>query len=151
MATTRTCKDCLRDGVTTTRPAPHPGPRCASHHRAVKKARRVAAHDTMVQRVYGLGHGGYAALYELQGGLCAGCRRATGATKRLAVDHNHATGEVRGLLCGVCNQLIGHFRDNPETFLRLADYLVNPPARRLNEAGIVPAGPGPGDLRPYQQ
>lgn len=126
------CKDCVAEGVKTKRPAPHPGPRCTSHHRIVLKARRTAQHELMVTRTYGLQPGDYERLYAAQGYRCAitGCR-ATGKTKRLAVDHNHATQEVRGLLCGPHNQLIGYNRDNPEAFRSLADYLENPPARRV--------------------
>lgn len=125
------CKDCVTEGVSTNRPAPHPGPRCTTHHRAKTKERKAAAHEARVQIVYGLGHGEYDRLYQYQGGVCAGCNRSTGKVKRLAVDHNHSTLEVRGLLCGPCNRLIGYFRDDPTTFLRLAEYLTNPPARRM--------------------
>ena len=128
------CKDCATEGVQTGRPAPYPGPRCATHHRQVTKSRNSANHERMVQARYGLTEGAYNLLYVMQGGRCAGCQRATGATRRLAVDHNHATGEVRGLLCRPCNRMVGWFRDDPATFLRLADYLVNPPARRFLEA-----------------
>lgn len=127
----RICKDCVADGVTTNRPAPHPGPRCVTHHRAKTKQRKAVVHEQRVQTVYGLGHGEYERLYEYQGRVCAGCLRATGKVKRLAVDHNHATLEVRGLLCGPCNRLIGYYRDDPATFLRLAEYLTDPPARRM--------------------
>lgn len=120
----------MSEGVETIRPAPHPGPRCATHSRAFKKDQRARAHDASVQRTYGLPPGGYERLYAAQGGTCAitGCR-ATGKTKRLAVDHDHKTGEVRGLLCGPHNQLIGYNRDNPAAFRSMADYLENPPAR----------------------
>jgi hypothetical protein len=83
-----------------------------------------------VQAIYGLAEGDYEKLYRFQDGRCAGCQRATGRTKRLAVDHSHLTGEVRGLLCGPCNRMVGWFRDDPSTFGRLANYLVNPPARQ---------------------
>lgn len=130
--TEKPCKDCVTEGVTTKRPAPYPGPRCRTHDRAVKKIRKAANHERMVQSTYGLQPGDYERLYAAQGGRCAivGCR-ATGRVKRLAVDHNHATGEVRGLLCGPHNRLIGYNRDNPEAFRSLAEYLENPPARRV--------------------
>lgn len=118
------------------RPAPHPGPRCATHHRLVVKARKAAAHESRVQAVYGLGPGDYQRLYELQDGRCAICTRATGLTKRLAVDHDHETGEVRGLLDSVCNRMLGHARDNPGFFLRAAKYLEDPPARQLPSQAI---------------
>ena len=85
--------------------------------------------------MYGLADGEYDRLYRFQGGVCAGCRRSTGAVRRLAVDHNHATGEVRGLLCKPCNRMVGWFRDDPLTFLRLAEYLEAPPARRMRLTG----------------
>lgn len=126
-----TCKDCLVEGVLTVRPAPNPGPRCATHHRAARKARAAAAHDRRVSVVYGLAAGDYQRLYDLQGGVCAGCRRATGRARRLAVDHDHVTGRVRGLLCSPCNRLLGHVRDDVGTLMRIVQYLLDPPAGRL--------------------
>ncbi len=108
--------------------------------KAAQAARSARAHELRVMRVYGLPEGGYAALYAAQGGRCAICQWATGRTKRLAVDHDHQTGEVRGLLCGPCNQTIGRLRDAAEAFDRAAEYLRNPPARRvLAELGEVAA------------
>lgn len=135
MARLPDCLDCRADGHTQRRPTPYPGPRCTTHHRAVLKARSKAAHDRRVQRTYGLGPGDYDSLYLYQGGRCAVCRVATGARKRLAVDHDHKTGAVRGLLCGPCNQMLGQLRDNADAFARAAEYLHNPPARvALREA-----------------
>lgn len=122
------CRDCLPG---TKRPTPHPGPRCVTHHRVVVKARKEAAHERMVQKTYGLGPGDYARLLAAQGGKCWICQRATGARKRLAVDHDHSSGEVRGILCGPCNQLLGHVRNDPDVLIRAAQYLINPPARRF--------------------
>lgn len=113
------------------RPAPHPGPRCATHHRAEVKRRKADAHEKRVQVVYGLGPGDYDRLYQAQGGTCAICNRANGATRKLSVDHNHATDEVRGLLCRPCNDMLGHARDDPNFFGRAMNYLVLPPARAV--------------------
>ncbi len=135
--TTKPCKDCTDEGVETKRPAPHPGPRCTTHHRLVLKERRAKNHERQVQATYGLGPGDYERLFEAQGRRCAitGCR-ATGKVKRLAVDHDHKSGEVRGLLCGPHNQVIGYNRDSPEAFRSLAEYLEDPPARRVLDQGI---------------
>ena len=57
-----------------------------------------------------------------QGGVCWICGRPP-KTRHLNVDHNHKTKKVRGLLCFLCNQGIGFFRDNPEFLLRAIDYL----------------------------
>lgn len=129
----RFCKDCENNGKVP-RPAPHPGPRCATHHRAAVKASKAVAHEKRVQKVYGLAPGEYGRLYEFQGGRCAICERATGAAKKLSVDHDHKTGLVRGLLCGTCNKLLGHLRDDLETAKRVYSYLLWSPAEQL---GIV--------------
>lgn len=121
----KTCKEC---GPGVNRPAPHPGPRCATHHRARRKALREAAHGRSILKTYGITKEQYEELYAAQGGACYICQRANGKTKKLAVDHDHKTGYVRGLLCSTCNKILGHFRDDRETALRVVDYLEQPPA-----------------------
>lgn len=142
----KVCKEAGEDRAHRARPAPHPGPRCTTCHRAVKKTRKRAAHETRTRRTYGITPEEYKALYEAQGGRCYGCKRATGTSKALAVDHDHRSarcqGEhppeqgcrkcVRGLLCSTCNRIIGHFRDDPIAFQRLARYLMGEtPAREV--------------------
>lgn len=122
-AASKPCKDCVAEGITTKREAKHPGPRCVTHHRLFKKSQKSKNHERMVMKTYGLAEGEYERMYAEQGGTCAICKRARGIVKRLAVDHDHDTGLVRGLLCGPCNQLVGYFKNSPETFRRAADYL----------------------------
>lgn len=125
------CKDCPPESK---RAAPFPGPRCYSHHHAKKKADRKRNHDRYVQRTYGLGPGDYEKLYRAQGGKCYICQRARGKSKNLAVDHDHKTGAVRGLLCKTCNHdLLGHCRDDVNMLQRAIDYLTDPPAKRILE------------------
>lgn len=121
----KTCKDC-EPGVK--RPAPFPGPRCATHHRERRDALKEAQHARHVAATYGLKDGQYEELYAAQGGVCYICRRAKGAVKKLAVDHDHLTGWVRGLLCSPCNKILGHLRDDEAMAMRIHDYLTNPPA-----------------------
>ena len=88
-----------------------------------------------VENVYGLLPGDYQGLHQWQGGRCAICQRATGRSKRLAVDHNHRLEDlgrvsVRGLLCSTCNQMLGHARDDVQFFVRAARYLLEPPAQK---------------------
>ena len=123
------CKDCK----STTRALTKPGPRCATCWRAVSKERKDTVHGQYIEKTYGITAEEYEALYRAQGGKCAICRRATGAVRRLAVDHDHKTGEVRGLLCKPCNRYgLGMFaRDDATVFDRAAAYLRNPPAREI--------------------
>lgn len=133
------CRDCPPDA--RRRPVPHPGPRCATHWRAERERRALAAWDRSIRARYGIGGAEYLAILEVQGGRCFICQRATGATKRLAVDHDHATGEVRGILCGPCNRgVVGHLRDDVDAARRVVEYLVSPPARRV----LVRDGAGNG-------
>lgn len=131
----------MRDGVVTRRPSPFPGPRCTTHHRAFRKSRKERAHAARVEDDFGISGETYWAIYEAQGRVCAICQRATGAARRLAVDHDHSCRAghppdqgcprcVRGLLCSVCNyQLLG--RLDREGLRRALEYLDDPPARRV--------------------
>ena len=128
----KVCKDCIADfAITSVRPAPHPGPRCKTHWLRRRKETRAKAHASHVQKTYGLGEHDYGKLYEAQGGVCAICQRATGATRKLSVDHDHSCCSggvscgycVRGLLCRPCNDMLGHARDSWEFFARAIRYL----------------------------
>ncbi len=52
-----------------------------------------------------------------------GCE-VCGDDKKLVIDHNHTTGEVRGVLCHGCNTGIGHLGDNPERLEAAVVYLM---------------------------
>lgn len=66
-----------------------------------------------------------AALIAAQGNRCAicGCRGEDASRKRLALDHDHATGYIRGMLCLHCNSGLGQFRDSPELLAAAIRYL----------------------------
>ncbi|MEU4709477.1 endonuclease VII domain-containing protein [Nocardia salmonicida] len=140
------CVDCVTEGVPTRRKLkldrrgkPVPGPRCATHHRGKRFDRRNYSHGRHILETYGITSEEYQRIYDYQGGKCAVCRRATGARKRLAVDHCHTTGRVRMLACGSCNKMLGHGRDDPEFFRRAAAVLENPPAiAALGKTVIAP-------------
>ena len=104
-------------------------PRCATHQREFEKASKAKRHDARVVATYGLTPGEYAQLYRFQNGRCAICRRATGRARRLAVDHDHVTGEVRGLCCGPCNKTV--LSHGGELIEHAAAYLASPPYRRM--------------------
>lgn len=86
-------------------------------------------------RRYGISRAQYDHLVSAQNGACAGCLRpyaalplANGRSERLYVDHDHATGKVRGLLCMECNTILGLAHDDPVVLERLDLYLTCPPA-----------------------
>lgn len=139
------CKDCVAENITTNRKiVPGSGGRCATHHRAFKNKRKDYTHSEHIMRLYGLTSEEYWQIYRFQGGTCAICQRATGARRKLAVDHDHATGAVRMLACTRCNRMMGHLRDDPEAFERAAECLRNPPADlALGRRHYVPLGGAP--------
>ncbi len=100
---------------------------CGNCVHVIRRERSANAHARALERRYGITRQDYWDLYAFQSGVCYICRRANGATRRLTVDHDHATGEVRGLLCRPCNNILGMFRDNPAVFQRAIDYLKAPP------------------------
>jgi hypothetical protein len=63
----------------------------------------------------------YEKMVKDQEGLCAICRRPQ--TKALAVDHDHRTKKIRGLLCDRCNLGLGQFQDQPERLRQAAHYI----------------------------
>ena len=77
----------------------------------------------LLNREYKLTPEQYDKMLASQGGVCAACKRKCAAKSRLGVDHDHATGIVRGLLCGKCNSALGLLGDSAERVQALADYI----------------------------
>ena len=73
---------------------------------------------------FGLTPAGYDALFEAQGGVCALCESPPTPGISLHVDHDHGTGEIRGLLCARCNNALGLFREDPDLLKRAARYVA---------------------------
>lgn len=84
-------------------------------------------HGSMIAKTYGLTAQQYDQLLKRQGGKCAICRGKP-KSKRLAVDHDHGSGEVRGLLCSRCNHdLLGSAWDSLAMATALWHYMNTPP------------------------
>lgn len=97
--------------------------RKASLWNRVNRARRLEiARASHLLRKYGLQMTQYLSLLKDCGGKCLLCLEPL---ETACVDHNHKTGEVRGLLCRLCNSGIGMFKESPEALRRAADYLEN--------------------------
>ena len=79
--------------------------------------------DQNLRRLYGITLEDYNQMFAEQDGCCACCgRHSTEFTKRLAVDHDHETGEVRALLCTHCNTAYGSLNENEERIHQLLQY-----------------------------
>lgn len=79
---------------------------------------------TYLLRCYNLTVEQYNELFNLQEGKCMICGvHQSSLDKALCVDHDHSTGEVRGLLCGNCNSGIGFFKDNVDLLNKAIIYL----------------------------
>jgi hypothetical protein len=73
---------------------------------------------------YGMTLTEYDAMFAEQGGVCAICKRPQIDGRRLAIDHDHRTGAVRGLLCNPCNQMLGAVGDNSLSLVNAIGYLL---------------------------
>jgi hypothetical protein len=99
-------------------------------HRNYKEANKEkvnmqSAHHKRLKR-YGLTPQTYDEMLENQEGKCAICRCIPKVdTKRsLAIDHCHSSGEIRGLLCGNCNTMLGMAKDNIDILMNSMEYLT---------------------------
>ena len=103
------------------------GSRCKAHT-------SEAAHAGSIERTYGITRKEFELLWEMQGGRCFICRRRL-HSKRPAVDHDHETGAVRGLLCADsdrgCNHAILGNISGLDMARRIVEYLEDPPYARL--------------------
>lgn len=84
--------------------------------KACRKAQNRATH---LRRTYGLTEVDLAELIATQGGVCAMCK----VRQAEHVDHDHAFGHVRGVLCFPCNASLGHLQDSTQLFRNGIDYL----------------------------
>lgn len=132
------CKTCC-----AARDAAHrnedPGARRATLAKSYMKHRdrlRAAGRSRLLG-TYGLTVAEYEQIHGLQEGRCAICLREEtvtdpryGQVRRLAVDHCHETGVVRGLLCARCNMAMGMFEDDLGRLIAVVSYLQShQPAR----------------------
>lgn len=84
----------------------------------------------LLKKKFGMSLEEYQEKFEAQGGTCMVCKQPETGTsgryrsqKQLAVDHDHATGQIRDLLCLKCNTGIGMFCDNPDLLQTAIEYL----------------------------
>ena len=79
-----------------------------------------------LQYKYGITNEIYDKMFNLQNGCCKICSKSQSEfKKKLAVDHCHITGKIRGLLCDKCNKGLGHFDDSTEILEKAKNYLLD--------------------------
>lgn len=79
--------------------------------------------DKYLKLKYGIGEKEYLDMFGYQGGVCCVCNRPPKPGKNLHVDHDHKTGEVRGLLCYYCNRrVVGNNRR--DSVVKLVNYII---------------------------
>ena len=94
------------------------------YHSDNREARLLTMRNNALLKRFGLTAQDYDEMLAAQGGTCAICPATAGyGGKRLAVDHDHATGRVRAILCDRCNQILGMAKDDPELLARCAEYI----------------------------
>jgi hypothetical protein len=97
--------------------------------RAFNQSRRRYLKSLNLQYNFGITVEDYEAMLQAQQGACAICKKPETSTNKfgkprdLAVDHDHRSGKVRGLLCCQCNQGLGAFQDCPELLSKAIVYL----------------------------
>lgn len=86
-----------------------------------KNAKKIREH--YLKKTYSISFEQLRQMFLSQEGRCAICSKVFNKRKDVHVDHNHNTGEVRGLLCSSCNRGIGYLRDDSSILLKAASYL----------------------------
>jgi|14_taG_2_1085336.scaffolds.fasta_scaffold00652_13 hypothetical protein len=119
--TTRLEKDCKSCGETF-------HPRTNRQVYCNTKCNKEGWQEQYLQRAYGISKEDYDKMYLSQNGLCAICdthgfRMNEKVKNGLCVDHDHETGEVRGLLCHNCNRALGLLQDDPKLIEKSLQYL----------------------------
>ena len=93
-----------------------------------RKKRSKAIRKCWLKAGYGISLDQYDKMFQEQNGVCAICGKKETSinqygVKRLAVDHDHKTGKIRGLLCFKCNVIIGHLGEDWVLTKKITEYI----------------------------
>jgi len=96
------------------------------HHKDTYQRRKAngKVDEYNYQRNYGISAQKYVLMFAEQLGRCAICTDEPKSFKRLAVDHDHKTGKIRGLLCDPCNMGLGFIERKPGLVRLMGEYLA---------------------------
>jgi hypothetical protein len=98
--------------------------RVKAWRRKNRERRLEKMREIHLRNKFGLTPEEYDRILEAQGGVCALCECRPTPGISLHVDHDHGTGEIRGLLCMRCNNALGLFREDPDLLKRAARYVI---------------------------
>lgn len=117
------CKVCLKQW------ASEKGNYLKSYNRRYQQINKRKKRDCEMRHDYGITIKEYEQKLEEQNGMCAICKKpetvfSWGKIKALAIDHNHITGQLRGLLCNNCNRAIGLMKDDIDNVKAMLDYMI---------------------------
>jgi hypothetical protein len=94
------------------------------HPEGVKETARKTAEKRLLE-VFNLSAADKQKIVEFQGNVCAICK---GPMNLKNVDHDHQTGQIRGILCYLCNRALGTFLDSVVRLRAALEYMTNFPA-----------------------
>lgn len=96
-----------------------------THREQAREHRKSTGRGVTLKMRYGITLEDFNAILEAQNNTCAICLTpySEETSKRFCVDHNHRTGQVRGILCKNCNLALGFALENIDTLLKMAEYL----------------------------
>ncbi len=117
------CKECIREKKREEWPTKGKA-RYRRFHDKNPGAGTEWSRKSRLKAAYGIDISRYEQMFEEQGGCCALCgAHQDTLSRRLNVDHDHASQIVRRLLCGGCNTALGSFRDDPALLRQAAAYI----------------------------
>ena len=90
------------------------------YHVLVKEKRKIQR----LKRMYGMSLEEFTQLFNSQNNVCAICKGTEWKNKRPYVDHNHITGEIRGIICHKCNIAIGMIKEDINIAQSIIQYLI---------------------------
>lgn len=92
--------------------------------------RKERQNSARLKYLFGITLDDYNELFNKQNGVCAICGKPetvkscySNNIKKLSIDHNHITGQVRGLLCDRCNRLLGYAKESIQNLQNAITYL----------------------------
>lgn len=95
------------------------------YYEANKSEKKKYAREWRLKKLYGMTWADYEKMFNDQGGVCKICGEPSVDGRRLAIDHCHETGVVRGLLCSHCNRGLGFYKNDPDLIMKALTYAIS--------------------------